>query len=186
SWWATWWARLIWLSALVAVGVVLYRLRVRQLLRLERQRNEIAMDLHDEMGSGLGSISVLANVAAREGYDEGERRQIAGEIASVAELLGGGLRSLVWTMRESRAGLADLAAQLAQHAGRLLPGPAPELRMRWPEEFPPGTVRPQVRRHVLMIALEALHNAARHAHAAQVVVELSAQAAGWRLRIDDD
>ncbi|MGO1071114.1 sensor histidine kinase [Lysobacter sp. CA199] len=185
-WWATWWARLIWLSLLLGVAIVLYRLRVQQLLRLERQRNDIAMDLHDEMGSGLGSISVLANVAAREGSDERERRQIAGEIASVAELLGGGLRSLVWTMRESRAGLGDLAAQLAQHAGRLLPGPSPELRMRWPQAFPPGTVQPQVRRHVLMIALEALHNAARHAGAGQVVVELSAQAAGWCLRIDDD
>lgn len=185
-WWATWWARLIWLSLLLGVGVVLYRLRVQQLLRLERQRNEIAMDLHDEMGSGLGSISVLANVAAREGYDESERRQIAGEIASVAELLGGGLRSLVWTMRESRAGLADLAAQLAQHAGRLLPGPEPELRIHWPQSFPPGGMQPQVRRHVLMIALEALHNAARHSRASEVVVELSAHDTQWRLRIDDD
>lgn len=185
-WWATWWARLLWLALLAGLAVLAYRLRVAHLLRLARQRNEIAMDLHDEMGSGLGSIGVLASVAAREGFEEHERREIAREIASVASLLGSGLRSLVWTMREGRAGLAELSAQIADHARRLLPGPLPELSLQMPEHFPDDVVRPEVRRHVLMIALEALHNAARHAQAQRVQVALSPSQHGWQLLIGDD
>jgi ligand-binding sensor domain-containing protein len=46
------------LLAIVVAAILyaIYRARLRSIMRLERQRTQIARDLHDEMGSGLGSI----------------------------------------------------------------------------------------------------------------------------------
>lgn len=187
-WYRRPWALAGFVLAGLALVVLIYRLRVSQLLRLERQRVQIAMDLHDEMGSTLGSIGMLASVAARGDIAETERQRLAAEIESSTALLGGGLRTLVWSMREGRADLRDLGSQLADSARRLFPRDEPQLRFELAPLPPAGGLAASVHRHVLMIALEALHNAARHAHARWLDVSLVPVAATglWRLRIRDD
>ncbi|MCL4839761.1 MAG: hypothetical protein KJ058_17560, partial [Thermoanaerobaculia bacterium] len=63
------------LALMLAAGAV--RLRLRRLAALQRVRERIAADLHDELGLSLSRISMLAEVArrrrepAREGNDRG-------------------------------------------------------------------------------------------------------------------
>ncbi|HJQ98676.1 MAG TPA: two-component regulator propeller domain-containing protein, partial [Candidatus Polarisedimenticolaceae bacterium] len=79
-WWRSGWFFLACgLGAAVALTVA-YRIRIGQLLRLERQRTRIAMDLHDAIGSGLGSIRILAGLAERPTTPEGTRAQISARI----------------------------------------------------------------------------------------------------------
>jgi signal transduction histidine kinase len=185
-WYRTWWASLLFVLAAVASLAWAYRLRVAALLRVERERTRIAMDLHDELGSGLGSIGMLAGVAAREGLDAGEQRRLVREIANLSGLLGSGLRSLVWSLRSGRAGLAELGAQIADHARRLFPADSPRLAVQLPGAGADTPLAPELRRHVLLFALEALHNVARHAGATRVALSLQAEDAGLRLSVEDD
>jgi signal transduction histidine kinase/ligand-binding sensor domain-containing protein len=186
-WYSTLWASLLFTFATVAALTWIYRLRVAALLRVERERTRIAMDLHDELGSGLGSIGMLAGVAAREDLDAGEQRRLVREIANLAGLLGSGLRSLVWSLRSGRAGLAELSAQIADHARRLFPGDSPRLIAQLPAHVSDATLPPELRRHVLLLALEALHNVARHAAARNVTLTVQANGdGGLHLTVADD
>jgi len=186
-WYRTWWSRLLLLALLIALAALVYRLRVAALLRVERERTRIAMDLHDELGTGLGSIGVLAGLAAGDGLDIGERRRLAGEIANLSSLLGSGLRSLVWSLRSGRAGLSELGAQIADHARRLFPDDKQQLAVQLSSDAGDVPLPPQVRRNVLLFALEALHNVARHSRATRVAVALQPSGSGGlRLTIEDD
>lgn len=186
-WYETVWARASFLFAALALTAWIYRLRVTALLRVERERTRIAMDLHDELGTGLGSIGMLAGVAASSGTDADERSRLAGEIAGVAGLLGGNLRSLVWSLRSERAGIAELGAQIADHARRLFPREEPHLHLHLPVDAARSALAPELRRHVLLLALEALHNVARHAQASRVTLRLDAGGDdGFQLSIEDD
>jgi signal transduction histidine kinase len=186
-WYRTWWAWLLFALAAVATLTWLYRLRVATLLRVERERTRIAMDLHDELGSGLGSIGMLAGVAAREDLDAGEQRRLVREIANLAGLLGSGLRSLVWSLRSGRAGIAELGAQIADHARRLFPGDTPRLIAQLPTHPSDATLAPELRRHVLLLALEALHNVARHSGARNVMLTMHSNGdGGLQLSVADD
>ena len=172
---------------IVCVAAWLYRLRVAALLRVERERTRIAMDLHDELGSGLGSIGMLAGVAARDDVDSTEARKLVREIADLSGLLGSGLRSLVWSLRSGRAGVAELGTQIADHARRLFPGDQPQLSVRLPAAPSNAPIAPELRRHVLLFALEALHNTARHAHAKHVALALDSDGGdNLTLTIEDD
>ena len=186
-WYRTWWFRTLLLALAVALATWIYRLRVAALLRIERERSRIAMDLHDELGTGLGSIGVLAGVAAREGLDAGERRRLANEIANLSSLLGSGLRSMVWSLRSGRAGLSELGAQIADHARRLFPDDKQQLIVQLPVNASDAPLAPELRRNVLLLTLEALHNVVRHSGANHVVLALQANdSGGLRLSVEDD
>ena len=70
-----WWIAGMTLGSVAALHMG-YRLRLRRRLVRERQRTRIAMDLHDAIGSGLGSIRILAGLAERTTTPDGTRAQI--------------------------------------------------------------------------------------------------------------
>lgn len=186
------WHRTPWflgLAALLigALGWSAYRVRLAYLLGLERQRTRIAMDLHDEVGSGLASVGILAGVLAADGLDERERRQTATGIAAAAEELGYALSDIVWSLDPRTATLQELAARLAEHGGRFCADGEPEFSAIFPENWSSEPLDVAVRRNVLLVGLEALHNAVRHAGARTVMLSLLPRAGGdWELSVYDD
>ncbi|HEV2104192.1 MAG TPA: ATP-binding protein, partial [Candidatus Eisenbacteria bacterium] len=192
-WWLEGWAFAL---AALLVAALLYgahRVRVGFLLRLERQRARIAMDLHDEMGSGLGGIGLLAGVAAGQEVDDAGRRRIAAEIADAAGDLGAALGDIVWSLRADAGTLESLALRVAERARRLFPDPAregagaAEVVTRFPAVWPALELPLELRRNLQLIAAEALHNAARHAGARRVEIGFDPEPGGrWRLWVRDD
>ena len=178
------------LFALLAVGAfyAAHRVRVAVLLRLERQRAQIALDLHDEMGSGLGSIGILSGLAAEETLDGVRRRDLARKIAETAGELGHTLTEIVWTLRPGDTTLEALAYHLAERGGRLFPGGETTFETDFPTRWPRGELSLAARRNLLLIASEALHNAARHARARRVRIGFAPAGRGgrWRMWVEDD
>jgi signal transduction histidine kinase/ligand-binding sensor domain-containing protein len=171
------------LLALALYGA--YRVRLAMLLRLERQRATIAMDLHDEMGSGLGSIGVLAELAAETATQEEDRRTLAERIARSAEELSGSLADIVWSLRREAGDLAGLATQIAERGGAMA-GPALRFDVRFPEPWPSVRLSLPARRAVQRIAVEAMHNVVRHAGATRMTLGIAPEGSRWRLWVEDD
>jgi signal transduction histidine kinase len=144
------------------------------------------MDLHDEMGSGLGSIGILAGLAADERLDDASRRRLAEQIAEAAGELGTALGDIVGSLRHDADTLDSLAWRLAERGRRLFPDGRPEFATRFPERWPSVRLSLEARRNLQLIALEALHNAARHAAARHVRLGLEPTGCGWRLWVGDD
>ncbi len=185
-WYGTWW--FIGLMSLTVTGVamLIYRARVGYLLGLERQRTRIAMDLHDQVGSGLASVGILSGVIAEGDLRGEERRRTAREIADVAEELGHSLSDIVWSLDPRTATLEELATRLAEHGERLFADGA-LFQARFPDEWPSVRSEVAVRRNVLLIGLEALHNAARHSGARHVDLSfLPSGRQAWELTVRDD
>jgi ligand-binding sensor domain-containing protein/signal transduction histidine kinase len=180
-----------WLLALSAVtafgvGVLLHRARLRRALALERQRTRIAMDLHDEIGSGLGSIGLMADIAHSDDVSETERRGLTAQMGAAATELGSSLAELVGTLRPGGASLESLAKQLAERGRRLFPGTATRFTTSFPDAWPVPPLDLAVRRDVFLVGAEALHNAARHAGATAVRLALAFEGSRWLLTIEDD
>ena len=184
--WRRPWLIALCVAAAFGVGVLVHRARLSRALVLERQRTRIAMDLHDEIGSGLGSIGLMADIAHSEGVSEDARRSLTAQMGTVATELGSSLAELVGTLRPGGASLESLAKQLAERGRRLFPGAGTRLTTSFPDTWPAIPLDLAVRRDVFLIGAEALHNAARHAGASTVRLALSSDAPGWLLTIEDD
>lgn len=184
-WYRTPWALSMFAMLALALVFALYRARLAYLLGLERQRTRIAMDLHDEMGSGLASIGILASVLATDGRDDDARGSVARQMAATAEELGSALSDIVWSLDPRTATLEELAARLAERGGRLAADDV-DFDTDFPAVWPAQPLPLALRRNVLLIGLEALHNAARHAAAAHVVLAVRGTGERWELIVRDD
>jgi signal transduction histidine kinase len=185
-WYREPWALGLFALALAATLTVVYRARVAVLLGLERQRARIAMDLHDEIGSALGSIGILSGVLAQDRAAQEESERIAREIARTAGEVGDALSGLVWALDPRPGTLHDLAARLADHGERLFAADHVEFRTRFPSAWPAETLPLELRGDVVAVGLEALHNASRHAQARHVTLALEPRGAEWEMAVSDD
>ena len=121
-WQRTWFLTLA--AILVTAGAYsLYRVRVAQLLAVERVRMRIAADLHDDIGGSLSRIAIQSEVAGREAAALGEqpaRRFL--EIADGARGLVDALGDVVWSVDPRRDDLASVCRRIREYADDLLVG----------------------------------------------------------------
>jgi signal transduction histidine kinase len=170
----------------VVVGAVylIRRHQHRAALRLEVQRARIARDLHDEIGSGLGAIGLLAGFAGRQ--DGGARSQVS-QIEALAAELGTSLTDIVTSLRSGAANLRALHRHVVNRGRRLCSAPTPRFEASPSESIAAVPVSLAVRINVLLIAVEAIHNAVRHARATTVRLDLErAGPRRWILAVMDD
>jgi signal transduction histidine kinase len=144
------------------------------------------MDLHDEVGSGLGSIGVLAGILARPNLPEAQRSEMSARIAGVSRELAGSLGDIVWSLRSGSGTLVSLWEKILDRARPLFSAGSPTLRIDAPDPIPALPLSLSVRRNASLIAVEALHNAARHASASTVELSLASRGEDWTIEIADD
>src|SRR5262249_46019039 len=177
---------LLLICAAVSAGFALHRYRVAQILAMERLRRQIALDLHDEMGSGLSQIAILSEVAKR-GTPDSERPRLD-QGAELAGAMRDSMSDIVWAVDPRRDRLSDLLQRMRQVAYNLFDGSGTRIFFQAPEG--PGvdqtSLAPDRRRQILLIFKEAAHNAARHARARTVTASIVLEDGQLVLRMEDD
>jgi len=144
------------------------------------------MDLHDEIGSGLGSIGILSNVVTSGTVNEEQRQSLTRKISETADELGSSLTDIVWSLRSDATTLESLAYRLTKRAENLFSSDPPHFQTSFPNDWPEVNLSLATRRNILLIATESLHNAAKHAQAKNVVLGFEQMGRKWRLWVADD
>jgi signal transduction histidine kinase len=170
-------------TALVAGGFLMWRGRVVRLRELELLRQQISRDLHDEIGSNLCSIRLMAEMNAAGGTGRISSEAMA-EIRHLAEAGTESLRDMVWLLKEGgQPRIGVLLEKMRAVAGGLL------VRMEWSFEAagaPAEAVAPlSFHRDVLFILREALHNVVKHSGAQSVAIEFGWSGPWATLSIED-
>ncbi|MCL4178419.1 MAG: hypothetical protein KJ072_11845 [Verrucomicrobia bacterium] len=170
------------MAGLIVLGTLFYRFRMSQVQATERVRLRIARDLHDEVGSNLGSIALLSQAASRS--DEPASARDFHEITRVARETAEAMRDIVWLINPDEDRLERLVLRMRETAGMLLAGTTWQFHA--PDHLPVQRLSTEFKRHVLLIFKEALHNVRKHARASRVEVHLELRNGQLELRITDD
>jgi signal transduction histidine kinase len=162
------------------VGVIWRGRRVRS-RELQALRQQIARDLHDEIGSSLGSIALASELGRRAGGGS----ESLSEIHQLATEAADSMRGILWMIRDGEApALAQLEKALREEAGRALRG----LEVRFQSESAPTekAMPLEWHRHLFLFFKESLHNIARHSRAAHARIRLAWEPRKLLLLIEDD
>lgn len=182
-------AGLIGLAGLIAVGIIvtliwLQRQRRQRRAELEALRQRIARDLHDEIGSSLGSIALIAQDILADGANPAQVRADLGEIKDIADETVSAMRDITRLIQSDRYGTDDLATLLRETANRLLRGINHTLTV---EEDTDTRAQPVDRqRDLILMFKETLHNITRHAGAKTVTIQLAQSHDQLTLTVHDD
>lgn len=173
------------LAGLLALGgaaLAAARQRAAARARVEAERRRIAMELHDDLGAGLSTVSMLTGLAADASLDDAARRSIAAQAADTAAGLGASLGDIVWTLRREAGSPEAVARSVVERARRTFPGARPRLHVDVAPAWPAAEFGVREFRELQLFAQEALGNAARHAEAENVWLRFHP----WRLVVEDD
>ncbi|TAL07450.1 MAG: hypothetical protein EPO07_00175 [Verrucomicrobia bacterium] len=134
---------------------------------LEAERTRIARDLHDDLGSSLTEIGVLASTGQRPIPGDAQPATLFRSIAGKARSLIAALDVIVWAVDPEDNSLQSLADYLSGFMGEFLAHSGITCRFKVPVSFPEVTLDGQVRHGLLMAVKESLNNIVRHAEATE-------------------
>jgi len=184
-WWETWWFRALGAGTLLALIAVVYNIRVRHLLALERLRLRVASDLHDDLGSVLSSLALSSDVVRRtlpDEHDASKKRLL--EMGNVARTAADALRSIVWVIKPGSETMDEMMMTLRTTASRLLRDK--ELSFSVEGALLRRNLDMEFRRNVALSFNEILNNIMKHAHAHSVDVQVRTEGDKLILLVHDD
>ena len=174
----------------VATAQTVERDRLRRSLQAaEEERRRWARELHDETLQGLGGLRVLLSSTRRSNEPATMQQAIESAIQQVTDEIAN-LRSLITELRP--ASLDELGLEAALDAllerARAANGLEISARIDLSHEAGrmPGRLDPEIEISAYRIVQEALTNAARHAEAQRVEVEVVELEHELRITISDD
>jgi signal transduction histidine kinase len=142
---------------------------------LAQERARIARDLHDDLGSSLTEISMLATTSPSLNLPADGTAERMESIAGKSRSLVKALDEIVWVVDPSRDTLGSVVRYLASYAEEYLAGMQITCRVQIPTTFDERTVSGQVRHHLFLAVKEALNNVVRHGHASEVSFRVRVQ-----------
>jgi signal transduction histidine kinase len=163
----------IWGGGLICLGLLgamgLQRLQRRKVLKGLKMR--ITRDLHDEVGSSLGGISLIAERMEEDLQDAGIGEDLS-ELSLMAREAAASLRDVVWVTDQDVIRLSALIEKLVERAERILSGV--DVIVELPADLPNVILPLTTKRHLIMYFKEVVHNCAQHAGATRVQIRISA------------
>jgi len=151
----------------------------------QRLQEKLARDLHDEIGSNLGSITLICSMAAQSDATLDTMRTDIADIERVASETADSMRDMVHLISPRRTDEGnDWLGVLRALIERLLRGVSLDLALpAAPLPFEPDL---ETRREIYLFCKEVLHNISRHANATRVRFHLSPTPKGLRIEIADN
>lgn len=195
--WRTWWfiSLIVLATGGILVAVVRYiaqrNLRER-ILRLEKEqavekeRNRIARDMHDDLGSGLTKIAILSEVAKTQlQQKEAANLQLENISHSSRELVDN-LQNIIWVLNPKNDSLENLAAYIREYALKFFDATDVIIQFNYPQNIPSIRLSEEQRRNIFMVVKETLNNIAKHSDCNKVIVDLHVKSGKILIEIRDD
>lgn len=151
----------------------------------EQERSRIARDLHDDLGSSLTEISLLAGLGPNQASAEATNERFV-EIAGKSRSLVNNLDAIVWAADPEEDSMESFADYLAGHARVFLESSGLACRFKVPIDFPPVKLGGRVRHDLFLAVKETLNNVVRHAQATEVEFGLQLNGSQLELGIADN
>ncbi|MBS1564316.1 MAG: histidine kinase [Bacteroidetes bacterium] len=150
-------------------------------------RNNIAKDLHDEIGSALTSIKILSEVSGKNVYkDQAKTSGYLREITEQSGRMQQGMSDIVWAIAPDNDRLENLVARMREYISRTLEPKNIQTIFTVDETALSHHIGMQQRRDLLLIFKEAINNAAKYAEASCVQLRLGLRNHTMHMAISDN
>lgn len=180
------------LSALLIGLVYKRKLNRRQIafeqqLALEKQRNKITADLHDDIGATLSSLQINSAVASRliEKNDDAAK-EVLYKIESQSQNLAERIGDIIWSMKPEKESFMSLSSRIKNFTNEILGSTNINYEIQIHDDIDTAIVDVAVRKNILLIAKEAINNIAKYSQATQVNITLQIIGNGIALEITDN
>ena len=170
--WQTWWFYLLELLLLVFLFYAFYRYRIRQLKNLQRVRNRIATDLHDDIGSTLSNINILSELSRKSAENPAQVHLFLNRISEEAQASSQSLDDIIWSVDTKNDNWEETFSRMRRYAAEVFENNGAQYSFTLDEHFETTKLYMGKRRDIFLIYKELLNNVHKHAGATKVDIDL--------------
>jgi hypothetical protein len=136
---------------------------------IEKERNRISRDMHDELGSGLTKIAILTEVIKTQP----DNNTHINKISETARGLVDNLDEMVWALNPRNDSLDKLIAYIAEYAGEYFENTSINCLVNLPPQITNQFIGEEKRRNIFMIVKEFLNNTLKHSKAQNLTIHFT-------------
>ena len=153
---------------------------------IEKLRNNIARDLHDDIGSALSSININSKMALNYAAEE---KLVKGQLEKIKEHSGKmmeGMSDIVWAINPINDSLEKMIIRMKEFAVEILEPLNINFSFNNKVDISQMTLDVARRKEVYLVFKEAINNAAKYSHCKNIIINLERNKNLLRLTISDD
>ena len=183
--WKQWWFLGLCAFFMALLFYLLYQYRIRQLLRVQKVRNRIATDLHDDIGSTLTNISILSELGNKNLSQPEKAQPFLVRISEEVQASSQAMDDIIWSVNSHNDSLPETMARMRRFAAELFDNTNVNCHLQL-DERGHRKLSMEQRRDVYLIYKEALNNIHKHAAASNVWIEVFQNQNYLHMHIRDD
>ena len=155
--------------------------------KLEFIRNDIAKNLHDEIGSTLTSINILSVVSEQALEKQpAHAKEMIHQITTQSRTIQQSMSDIVWSIRPENECIENLSSRIREYAAQTLEPLNINATITLDENIICQKLPMPYRKELLLICKEAINNVAKHSGANKVSVSLHKNCKTMSLTITDN
>jgi signal transduction histidine kinase len=137
---------------------------------IERERNRISSELHDDLGGGLSSINLISEMMKSKPDNEISKQ--LNKISDSSKELVQKMNEIVWALNINNDNLQSLLAYIRQYAVKTLDDVNIKCSVTTPENIPVVSIAGNERRNIFLMVKECINNIVKHSKATEVSIEV--------------
>ncbi|QQS35100.1 MAG: hypothetical protein IPM56_12650 [Ignavibacteriales bacterium] len=187
--WATWWFRSISILILISLAYSFYRYRLNRLLEIERTRNKIAKDLHDDVSATLTGIVYFSDAISKELGEE--KTPLLSKLISLihdsASTVQDSMSDIIWSINPENDDWNKFLPKLRRYASDLCESKSIRYNINI-FELPQKLKRLDMerRRNLWLIFKEMITNSVKHSCCKMIEINIELSGSEIILQMKDD
>ncbi len=149
-------------------------------------RNNIAKDLHDDIGASLSNINILNELAKRNASNTGKVNEYLERSGEDIQQVSESISDIVWNINPKSDTPENLFIRMKRYAADMLDGKNILHQMHFPETAAAVTMNMEQRRDLYMIFKEAVNNLAKYSQAQNASIVLETRQQQISMTVTDD
>ena len=181
--WLTNWFKVILVIIAYFIMHYLYKIRVNRILELDRVKQRISRDLHDDLGTSLTKISMFSQLIT---INSNQQKSFISDIRRIADESIHALDDIVWTIDSRNDSIDELLIKIEQFLTDSF------YRINIKYKFIKNidrlnqVIQSNKRKNIYLIIKEAINNSIKHSNATNVTVDLILKGSNLSLKIQDN
>lgn len=176
--------------AIIIIGLLVFNRqkminRANRQMEIEKIRNQIARDLHDDMGSTLSSINIFSQLGAQKESDPALGNYFL-RIGEHASKMMENMADMVWSVNPDNDSFQKTVAKMKEFCSEILEPKNITYRFEIEESLYALSLPSDKRKNLFLIFKEAINNAAKYSQCHFILIVLQQNENRLILSVHDD
>ncbi|MEO8149122.1 MAG: tetratricopeptide repeat protein [Bacteroidia bacterium] len=173
---------------LLVIVLLINRNQLKHKIAMEKMRNRLSRDLHDDIGSTLSSINILSRTAQTNLHHTGDEKTKSSleKINERSQRLLDNMSDIIWNINPANDTIEEVMSRMREYATTILEAKNIDYVFNFPKEIMDCRLNMEVKNNMYLIFKEAVNNLSKYSGCTIAKLSLTFDEKNIHIKIEDN